>query len=203
MLISMLALVMAGCQQRAEQPKPPSSQPQAAASDALGVLRKLINEQNYKGMGFDSVDEVKQAELAPPLDVYNIGLDQLRAYKVGENADSLLTKTSETIYPVAVNGQVKSSVTIVKKNEGYQPSSFGNAPIVKDLTRYRKEESDFAVRVPALNMYFLARHVENHLLLTPIVEDPRLKLHAGEAVPAETVLEQLVPIANAYNGLPM
>ena len=59
------------------------------------------------------------------------------------------------------------------------------------------------VRVLALNMYFLAKRVENRLFLTPIMEDPRLKLPIGEAVPAEIVLEQLVPIANAYNGLPM
>ena len=200
---AVLVLVMAGCQQDRGKPKPPSPQPQQAAGDALGVLQKLVNDQNYKAMGFDSADEVKQAQLAQPLTVYNIGLEQLKGYKTGANPDSLLTKNSETIYPVTVNGQVKSSVSVVQKSGGYEPSSFGNAAIVKSLAGYRQSESDFVVRVPAFNMYFLGRRVENRLLLIPIVEDPRLKVRAGEPVPAETVLEQLVPIANSYNGLPM
>ena len=200
---AVLVLVMAGCQQDRGKPKPPSPQPQQAAGDALGVLQKLVNDQNYKAMGFDSADEVKQAQLAQPLTVYNIGLEQLKGYKTGANPDSLLTKNSETIYPVTVNGQVKSSVSVVQKSGGYEPSSFGNAAIVKSLAGYRQSENDFVVRVPAFNMYFLGRRVENRLLLIPIVEDPRLKVRAGEPVPAETVLEQLVPIANSYNGLPM
>ena len=205
LLTSGLLLLMVACR-GGETPKPPSSQPQQAATDALGVLQKLVNQQNYRAMGFDSVDEVKQAQLGQPLPTFNIGLDQLKGYQTGANANSFLTQNSETIYPVTVNGQVKSSVTVVQKAGGYEPSSFGNAEIVKALSRYRTGENaanDFVVRVPALNMYFLAKRVENRLFLTPIVDDPRLKLKVGEEVPAEIVLEQLAPIAKAYNGLPM
>jgi hypothetical protein len=186
--------------------RPTSSQPQEAANKALGVLQKLINDQNYRTMGFDSVDEVKQAQLGQPFAVSTIGLEQLKSYRTGANANSLLSNSAETIYPVLVRGQVKSSVTIVQKQDGYQPSSFGNAEIVKSLSRYRQGESpagQFVVRILALNMYFLGRHVEDRLFLTPIIDDPRLKLRTGESVPAELVLEQLVPLANAYNELPM
>ena len=172
----------------------------------MGVLQKLVNDQNYRAMGFDSLDEVKQAQLGQPLDVFNIGLDQLKSYQTGANATGLLSKTAETIYPVTVSGQVKSSVTIVQKEGGYHPSSFGNAEIIKSLSRYRRGDlaaNDFVVRVPALNMYFLGRKVEDRLFLTPVVEDPRLKLRPGEAVPAEIVLQDLVPLANAYNGEPI
>ncbi len=200
-----LLLLMMACR-GGETPKPPSSQPQQAATNALGVLQKLVNEQNYRAMGFDTVDEVKQAQLGQPFATFNIGLEQLKGYQTGANANSVLTQNSETIYPVTVNGQVKSSVTVVQKAGGYEPSSFGNAEIVKGLSRYRTGENaanDFVVRVPALNMYFLAKRVENQLFLTPIVDDPRLNLKVGEEVPAEIVLQQLVPIAKAYNGLPM
>ena len=131
-----LLLVMAACR-GGETPKPPSPQPQQAATDALGVLQKLVNDQNYRAMGFDAVDEVKQAQLGQPLAIFNIGLDQLKGYQTGANANGVLSKNSETIYPVMVNGQVKSSVTVVQKEGGYQPSSFGNAEIIKGLSRYR------------------------------------------------------------------
>ena len=122
----------------------------------------------------------------------------------GADAASLLTRTAETVYPVMINGETKSSVTIVHKEGGYAPSSFGNAEIVKNLTRYRNPGgSDFMVRVPALNLYFLGRQVDNHLVLVAVSEDARLKLRPGEPAPAETVLQQLVPLANAYNGLPL
>ena len=197
-----LLIVNMGCR-GSEGPKP---QPQQAASSGIGVLLKLVNDQNYRAMGFDSVDEVKQAQLGQPFDVFNIGLDQLKGYRTGANANSLLSKSAETIYPVTVGGQVKSSVTIVQKDGGYQPSSFGNAEVIKSLSRYRRGDlaaNDFVVRVLALNMYFLGRKVEDRLFLTPVVEDPRSKLRPGEAVPAEIVLEELVPLANAYNGEPM
>lgn len=202
----LLVLIIAvGCRGK-ETPKPPSPQPGQAASDGLGVLQKLVNDQNYRAMGFDSLDEVKQAQLGQAFSVSNIGLDQLKRFETGANANSLLSKSSETIYPVAVNGQVKSSITIVQKGDGYQPASFGNAEIIKSLSRYRQGEAaanDFVVRVLALNMYFLGRQIDSRLFLTPIVDDPRLKLRPGEAVPAEIVVQQLVPLANAYNGLPM
>jgi len=205
-LIGGLLLITVGCRESSETPKPPSPQPQEAANTAIGVLQKMVTDQNYRAMGFDSLDQVKQAQLGAPLPVFDLGLNQLKEYKPGTNPDTLLAQSSRTIYPVTVNGEVKSSVTINHGERGYQASSFGNADIVKSLSRYRRTEApgnDFVVRVPAFNMYYIGRRVDSRLLLVPIIEDPRLKLKPGEAVPAETVLEQLVPLANAYNGLPM
>jgi hypothetical protein len=206
LLICGLLLSMVGCQKSAEAPKPPSSQPQEAATAAIGVLQKLVNDQNYRGLGFDSLDQVKQAQLGPPFAVFDIGLDQLKAYKPGTDPNTLLTPSTKAIYPVTVDGQVKSSVAVSHQESGYKASSFGNAEIVKSLSRYRQTQTgsgDFVVRVPALNMYYLGRRVENRLLLIAIIDDPRLKLKPGEALSAETVLEQLAPLANAYNGLPL
>jgi len=74
---------------------------------------------------------------------------------------------------------------------------------VKRLSGYRQNESDFAVRIPPFNMYFIARRVETRVVLVPIVSDPRLKVQAGEATPLEVVVDQLRPFVNSYNGLPM
>lgn len=201
-----LLLFMMGCQKSNEPPKSPSSQPQEAATTAIGVLQKMVTEKNFHALGFDSADQVKQAQLGEPLSIYDVGLDQLKTYKTGTDPNTLLVQSSRTLYPVTVNGQVKSSVTISHKESGYQASSFGNAEIIKSLSRYRQAQAasgDFVVRIPAFNMYYLARRVEKRLVLVPIIDDPRLKLKPGEAVSAETVLDQLVPLANAYNGLPM
>src|SRR5579859_1241230 len=104
----LLSLIIAGCQAN-PAPKPPSAQPEQAASDAIGVLQKLVNETNYKAMGFDSADQVKQAQLGAPMAVSDVGLDQLKGYLPQTNPANHLSTTSETVYPVTVNGAVKSS----------------------------------------------------------------------------------------------
>jgi hypothetical protein len=198
-------LVLVGCSEQ-NPPKPPAPQPQEAATNALGVLQKLVTEQNFKGLGFDSVDEVKNAQLGQPLQVFTIGLDKLKGTTTAAEAASVLAPSPETIYPVTVQGAVRSSVTIMHKQEGYAPASFGNAEVIKALSRLRRPEAganEFVLRIPAFNMYFLARRVENQVMAVPIADDPRIKVKAGEAVPLPTLLEALRPIANEYNGLPM
>jgi hypothetical protein len=202
--VFVLVLVMVGCQSESA-PKPPAAQPQEAASNAIGVLQKLVTAENYRSFGFESADEVKEAQLGQPLPVSTIGLDKLKSSQSGAEPNSLLATSPETIYPVIVRGNVRSGVTIVHKAAGYEPASFGNAEIVKALSRYRQGQSgnEFVVRIPAFNMYYLARRVENQLILVPIVDDPRLKVKAGEAVPLQRLLVELRPLVDAYNGLPM
>jgi len=178
--------------------------PQAenAAQSGIAVLRQLVTDQNFRDMGFDSRDQVDHAQIDQPWSLFNIGLDQLKTYQAGTNADALLQPSADTIFPVSVSGQVKSSVTVTHGDKGFTPSSFGSAPIVKELAKYRQSGA-FVVRVPALSMYFVGTRVDGRLMLTPIIADPRLKAEVGVATPAQQIIEQLVPIANGYNGLPM
>jgi hypothetical protein len=205
-LTAVALLLIVGCAGKRDENAPPSVPDiQQAASNALVTMQKIVTKQNYKALGFDSRDEVKTAALAPALPMYNIGLDRLRSYKSGQDANAFLTPSSETIYPVTVAGQVRSSLTIVKKGSGYTTASFGNAEVVKALSRYRRENlsNAFAVRVPALNLYFLGNRIENRLMLTLATEDTRLPFRVGVAVPADEVLKAIVPLARSYNGLPI
>jgi hypothetical protein len=49
-LMLSLLLVTAGCERASEPQKPPASQPQEAAGDGLSVLKKMVNEQNYRAI---------------------------------------------------------------------------------------------------------------------------------------------------------
>jgi hypothetical protein len=180
----------------------PAQQPQEAASNAMEQLRKLVNEQNYKGLGFRSVEEVKQAQFGQPMAVYYVGLEKMKAYRAGQDANSLLTRSAETIYPVVVGGRVRTGVTIVHNEQGYESSSFGNADIVQKLTGYRQSAAEFAVRIPAFNLYFVGRQASARVVLVPIANNPRLKAQAGEATPLEAVVGQLRPYIDSYDGRP-
>jgi len=199
-------MLAAGCaQKRGASSPPPVGDAQQAASNAIATFQKLVTEQNYKTLGFSSLDEVKNAVLAAPLPMFDIGLDRLKSYQAGQDANALLIASPETIYPVTVGGQVRSSVTVIKKESGYTTAGFGKAEIVKGLSRYRSDNmpNAFAVRVPALSLYFLGNRVDNRLMLTPISEDSRVPFRVGVAVPAEEVVKAIVPLAQSYNGLPM
>jgi hypothetical protein len=196
--LSFCVFLMIGCSRPKNESKLPAQQRQEAATSAISMLQKLVDGQNYKSLGFQSIDEVRQAQLGQPIEVYNISLEKLKSYQKGQDPKSLLTPSAETIYPVIVGGSVRTGVTIVRKEQGYESSSFGHADIVKRLAQYRRSAAEFAVRIPAFNMYFVGRHMETRVVLVPIVNNPQLKVQAGEAAPLEVVVDQLRPYANPY-----
>ena len=194
-------VLMAGCSRHKNKVNP-AQEAQEAAANAVSLLRKLVNEQNYKSLGFETVDEVMRAQLGQPMEVYYLGLERMKSYQAGEDPNNLLTPSSELIYPVTVGGDVRTGVTIVHKEHGYESSSFGNADIVKRLAGYRQSAKEFAVHIPAFNLYFVGRPVNSHVLLVPIANNPRLKAQAGEATPLEVVVDQLRPYVDSYDGRP-
>jgi len=199
--LTIFVLLLTGCSHQ-KTTKRPAQQPQEAATNALGELQRLVNEQNYKNLGFQSIEEVKRAQFGQPMSVYYLGLERMKAYQTGQDPNSLLTPSAETIYPVTVGGNVRTGVTIVHNEQGYESSSFGNAGIVQRLAGYRQGPGEFAVRIPAFNLYFVGRHVNTHVLLVPIANNPRLKAQAGEATPLEVVVDQLRPYVDSYDGRP-
>lgn len=196
--LSFCVFLIIGCSQPKNESRLPAQQRQEAATSAIRMLQKLVDGQNYKSLGFQSIDEVRQAQLGQPIEVYNINLEKLKGFRTGQDPNSLLTPSAETIYPVTVGGSVRTGVTIVRKEQGYESSSFGHADIVKRLALYRQSAAEFAVRIPAFNMYLLGRHLGTRVVLVPITNNPQLKVQAGEAVPLEVVIDQLRPYANPY-----
>ena len=116
-----------------------------------------------------------------------------------------MTLTTETFYPVAVGGETRSSVTVVKKERGFVPSSFGKASIAKGLARYRGQDTTgtFVVQIPVLGLYFLGRRTEGRLVLTPVVESVRPPLQPGAVLPVEEIVKAIGPLVQAYNGQPL
>ena len=195
-----LFVLLTACD-RNPMPKDASPQ-QPAAKLALSLLRDLVSvdKENYKRVGFDSVAQVEQATLGQPLDVYFVRLDRLREWN-GQDPDALVlqSKSEETVYPVFVDQQMKSSVSIFKDASAvYRPATFGDAEIARSLAHYGRGQGDFIVRVPALAMYFIGRKVANQVELTPVRADSRLPdFPPGKPVPSVQILRQLAPLAKS------
>lgn len=200
--------------QGSAQPAPQrdASETKDAATRALATFQKIAKQTNVKAMGFESADEIAGAKLGEPLSVFMVELQDLRAYTPGSDPEKLLKPIDKVIYPVITNEQVRSSIVLQKGKEGWQASDFGGANFARLVTRARDESAKaaslaptayFVVQVPALNAYFLGYRQDGKLMLSSIIGDPGMNLKADAPSPAEQIFEQLRPLAEKYNGLPM
>jgi hypothetical protein len=198
-LVVAMACLLGGCQ--TSQPRPNSNQT-TAAQHGLATLRQVVNAGNYASLGFGSLDEVRQPTLGEPLQVYQVQLDALRAFTDKTDPETLLVDIRRNLYPVKVGDRVATSIFVIGSRDGWRASELGNAAVARVVSRYRHGASDFVVHVPALKSYFVADRVEGKLMLTPVMDDPRTKLRAGETLPADVVFLQLQQASEGYNGLP-
>jgi hypothetical protein len=181
---------------------------QARAAEATRVLQDLpqiVNKDNHRAIGFESVEEAQAGKLGEPISVYMIRLDTLQKYS-GEDAGKLLVDAQRVVYPVEVAGQVRTTVELSAVGGRWQMSRIGGAQKIRALDKNRSAamrtagmlRSDFfEVRIPALNRSFLGHHDAAGLMLTPLTDDASLKLQAGQPELASQVLARLVPEAQA------
>jgi hypothetical protein len=196
LLLACSVLLLAGCTDKRESP---SRDPQAAASKGRAIFQSLINQQTYEGFGFETVDEAGQIQLGPPMPVFDVPPERLWGFSRGKDANELLVRSFETIYPITVKGQVRSSLTVVQTGkEEYRAAGFGDAALVKQLFSFRIDDkaAAFVVRVLGLHMYFMGQKTQGHFTLTPIYEESRLGLRAGERYEADEVFQRLGQIAD-------
>jgi hypothetical protein len=211
LLSLLIVFLLVVSQSSAEENKMLIEQMQPIAQRSLKSFSKLITKENYKQMGFEFPKEIHDAALGTPIEDYMVRLDTLKEYKVGSKADTLLMKTNQFIYPVLVKEKVRSSITISKIKEEWKAVSFGSSNFVKLVSNTLKDSSKatgldissyISVRVPALNLFFIAYRTKKGLMLVPLMDDARLKFKSGVSMKAEKVFSTILPDAKAHSGLP-
>jgi hypothetical protein len=202
-ILLLLPLAMAA-QSANERPDPKAwaAQSRATAEKSLGTLRALASA-NPTALGLKSADETADAQLDAPRIVYAIRLDSLRAYTATTNVESLLVP-QKIIYPVKLQGQVRSSVELEKRGADWKAVTFGNGALASRLTDAAPpgDPDWFVVTIPALNAVFRGTHNAGQLQLTAVFDDPVLGLRAGQTMPAPEVLTALAIVAQNHNGEP-
>ena len=186
--------------------KPPETfgDAQSAANASLVVFRKLVTNQNYRDLGFESADEPGSSTLGTPLPVVFVRLDQLREYREGTDLNTVLGQSNQTNFPVMVRDQVRSSVVVEQVDGKWKMGTLGNGALAKQIAAVRPGQAapggstqQALVHVGALGFYFLGERVDNKWTLKSLSDNPDLDMAAGRAVPAEQVFMRLGPIAKA------
>jgi hypothetical protein len=183
------------------KPIPNAALQQAQVS--LQAQQQLTNAQTYKALGFKSIDEVKRTTLGTPLRVYMVRLDKLKEYVASRDPKELLDDTNSVRYPVFVGEEVRSGVVVREVGTQWQVESVGRPALTKALVSAAKSEgrsagaggTQFAVTIPALNLFFIGHLANEKLELTSTADDPQFNIKAGQTLPAAEAFEQLVPYA--------
>jgi hypothetical protein len=215
LVVFLLILIVVMAQPTTTSPTPPNQKPsptdqagdpKAAAEQGLQALRALVDEQNYRDLGFESQNEAASATLGEPLRVVLVRLDQLREFQPESDPSRLLTRTTEMIYPVLAGGQARCSITLTQEGGKWTAAAFGGAKLIRQITKVRNAlvpSANIFVKVPALNVYFIARQEEGAaagLMLTPLTDQPEYRMKEGVALPAKDAFSALVPAAKAHDG---
>lgn len=180
--------------------------PDDAAKKSLEDLKQLVKEDNFKEMGFGSVDEVKSLELGVPIAVNEISFEQLLNYNNEIKAEQMIKTSDKIIFPLISKGIIKSATTTVNSKgnwiigsigDAYLPVSFNYAKetIMKQYkdTSVKKVEAKL-ISIPSLNMDFAGMQTNNGWILTPLMDYPEANLTKERYIEAE----KLMPLLSEY-----
>ena len=182
---------------------------QKAATAGLSTLKKLVTADNYKSYGIESVERLNNAKLGTPVEVYLIGLEDLKQFKPGDQKQ-VLVPANRAVYPVlATNNDVISSVELDYNNGKWEARKFGEQTATKTSAAFINQthtdsiQRTFLVRIPSLSLNFLgAQTATGKIYLTYLDKQTIANIRTGESLPVEEVMQRLQPLAVDYNGLP-
>jgi hypothetical protein len=193
-------------EQLAEHLRTTVKESRAPAESALKQLRKLATKDNFKSLGFDSLDELPNTELGQALPVVIVRLDELRNYKEKGVAYKLLHPLPKVVYGVTVKGEPRCGVEVQKRDGKWQVSALGIAGPARQYIQALKKQGEkgkatrfFLIKILALNESYLGYQTPDGVKLVHLRRQAAEK-DKVEARSAADVLAELVKEAKEHDG---
>lgn len=185
----LLALGSAGCAAPASGlPDGVHPDPDQAGTEALALLEGLIEDSHAVDLGFDTTSQVAAAELGTPIELHYVHFGSLQAHDNTQPASSLLVDGEERVYPVLVNGEVRSSVSLTRQGANWAVASLGNPAYTTAFHELRAEhaaqsgrdlDSYSLVAIPSINQLYVAHTADDELMLTSVFDHTTFAVEAG------------------------
>jgi hypothetical protein len=172
---------------------------------------KMLNEDNVKSFGLESVDQLKSLQTGQQFKRNMITLEDLRKFKKEDDPKNII-KSLDVIDVMLVDGagNIVTSIEFTRGKENMSPSGFGLTPgyialknTIGTINPELKSKELKFVEIPSLNVSFLAVYSGATLNFICLDNLEALGLKRGTVISASEALTKLVPVANEYNGLPM
>ena len=123
-------------------PEPPPEASQAAAKGKKSFGRLAKNDKIAQDLGFSTAAEAADSNTAleNPFPIVRLRTDLLRTFPPDGNPTSLVVFGEEFLYPVTVNGQVRSSLTVTRISPGstWRSTAWGSSHLIRLLDQFRK-----------------------------------------------------------------
>ncbi|ATB40234.1 hypothetical protein CYFUS_005682 [Cystobacter fuscus] len=199
LLLSACLLVLGSAPASFAQP----DEARAAAARTLQDFAGRVSASNARSLGFQGPEEASTGTLGEPIPVFMVSLERLQRYQ-GEDPGRLLLDLQRVVYPVQVEGEVRSLVEVQSTRGRWETVQIGGAQKSRLMEKHRRgvmrtagaRVSDFfELRVPALHLVFLAHHGAEGLVVTPLLDEASLGLRAGQPELASQVFSRLAPRA--------
>ncbi|MEK6761153.1 MAG: hypothetical protein AABY96_00430 [Nitrospirota bacterium] len=178
--------------------------PKEIAQNSLVDLHKLTvsaeradDEAFAKDIGFKSLEEMAEAQLASPLRLYTVPLVKLAKFQPSDDPNKLLEDTHSLIFPLTINNQFRSSLIVreslapnitdlesfAKAYKAYKAmrarhTGTGFPRLMPELEKLKPTSSSFLVSIAPLRLFFLGDRKAEGLVLTAIQANPHFELNA-------------------------
>lgn len=175
-----------------------------AASEALEVVAVLADPLLEK-LGLEAAGARGGATLGEPIPVFNLNLDHLKGLGQGQDPRTLLTRSDEMFYPIAVDGEVVSSVTVVQDGGGWEMTGIGQSHLTAKLIKIQRAleltgEHVAAVDVPALYQMFLVNASTEVPVFIPVYDVPVMELAAMQTIGGGELFDKLKSMAERFES---
>lgn len=174
-----------------------------------GYVTAAVRDENAPRLGFKDAKEARAARLGDPLPVLFVGLAELKAYRPGTGAGTVLSNMRTLWFPVLVNGEVRSKLEITEIHGKWTAGEFGRPSSARQLMRVKGElpralqglsappDAKVAlVRIPSLDVELFYVSGAGGELFVPIRGQALPpELEPGKAYPADAVLSRLAAAA--------
>jgi len=160
-------------------------------------MGRIVNQTNYAELGFDTPQQAKVVTPGRPMRIATLQLDRLARYNPGDDISALLSDDAETLYPLMIGNDVKSSFTIAGAGHDFTASRFGDATIAVRLASPQTVcgatvvPDEFIIHVPVFGLYLVAGNSGGNLMLTSVSDTSALGIQRCAPQRAAQFLRQL------------
>jgi hypothetical protein len=196
--------------------------PQAVTKGLIILHELLETDKNHaQELGFlidkGTIEENLMGAQLRIYPVFEIHLDDLRAFSQGSDVNQLLFYTDQLLLSIGTRKQAQTSLTIrLTDNEQYgteqkrgtitwRPTRWGRSNLIHQLTEAQNQPATqnkpaFLVSIPSFNKNFLGYKDKTVIKLVPLANDHLLK--EGESYLAEDVFTWLSAEAKSVDDSP-
>lgn len=193
------------------QPDPRS---EIAAKAEIVKLRMMITDKNFQFFGFESVNQANALAdpdkvMGPPILITRVDLKPLKQFQpasdpkeLNKRIEALVADPKRVFFPIIVEGKFRTALIMAydQQKDQWGLKRSVDAHLAEQIYKYHDiSESQLAVWVRPLNLYFFVKPSEEGFKLVPIANHPKFRFTAGVPLPAAQVFLALKNEAQNIN----